>query len=435
MSKRFQTFVANRLQIIHDASSPEQLRHVPTENNPADLSSRGIKANNQREVDKWVNGPEFLRKKEENWPAPPDNILEIQDDDAEVKAGKAQMYAQTKTKNDVENVTTPLSELLHRWSDCYKLRTMVAWLLRYKQYLRWRSDKAKNAKVSSQPLTVAELSEAEDEVIKLVQRESFPSAQAKMHTEHGAGIVHSRFQNLNPTTENGILRVGGRLAYAPLDETQRHPAILPFNHHVTDMIIRYYHQQNGHVGRNQTLAAIRKKFWIIKGPSSVKRVWTKCVPCRRQSQQAPTQIMAPSPEARVTPGRPPFSSTGVDYFGPLHVKYRRGTAKRYGCIFTCLSVRAVHIEVSSDLTSDTFIQAVCRFISRRGSPSELYSDNGSNFRGAETEIKEALSQATKGERNPMALQCAFCQPYRRSLGTYDPFNKKNSQSYRRKPVT
>ena len=78
--------------------------------------------------------------------------------------------------------------------------------------------------------------------------------------------------------------------------------------------------------------------------------------------------------------------------GLLLVKYRRGTMKGYGCVFTCMSTRAVHIEVSSDLSTDSFVQAVCRFVSCRGPPKEIYSDNGTNFRGVEVEVKEALSR-------------------------------------------
>ena len=100
--------------------------------------------------------------------------------------------------------------------------------------------------------------------------------------------------------------------------------------------------------------------------------------------------MAPLPAARVTPGMPPFSSVGIDYFGPLKVKWRRGTAKPYGCIFTCLAIRAIHIEISQDLSTDSFIQAVCRFVSGRGPPREPFSDNGTNFKGAEVELKQAL---------------------------------------------
>ena len=116
------------------------------------------------------------------------------------------------------------------------------------------------------------------------------------------------------------------------------------------------------------------------------------VSCRRRSQPLGKQIMAPLPAARVTPGEPLFVCVGIDYFGPLRVKYKRGTLKRYGCIFTCLAIRAVHIEIAHDLSTDLFIQPVCRFVSRRGPPKELFSDNGTNFRGADVEIKQMLQK-------------------------------------------
>jgi len=83
---------------------------------------------------------------------------------------------------------------------------------------------------------------------------------------------------------------------------------------------------------------------------------------------------------------------GVDYFGSILVKLRRSQVKRYGCVFTCLAIRAVHIEIAHDLTTDSFIQAFSRFVSRQGPPIEVFSDNGTNFRGAETEIKTALEK-------------------------------------------
>ncbi|CAL8088177.1 unnamed protein product [Calicophoron daubneyi] len=100
--------------------------------------------------------------------------------------------------------------------------------------------------------------------------------------------------------------------------------------------------------------------------------------------------MADLPKPRVTPGQSPFSSVGVDYFGPIYVKHGRKREKRYGCLFTCLQIRAVHIEIAHSLSSDSFISAFIRFVARRGPPKELFSDNGSNFKGAEEEIKRAL---------------------------------------------
>ena len=142
---------------------------------------------------------------------------------------------------------------------------------------------------------------------------------------------------------------------------------------------------------NQTVMRELFKPWLLSANSigsskGQAKIVSGCIPCRRRNQNLGTQIMAPLPAARVTPGMPPFPSVGIDYFGPLKVKWRRGTAKRYGCIFTCLAIRAIHIEISQDLSTDSFIQAVRRFVSRRGSPRELFSDNGTNFKGAKVEV-------------------------------------------------
>ena len=145
------------------------------------------------------------------------------------------------------------------------------------------------------------------------------------------------------------------------------------------------------MGANQVLSSIRRKFWILQEHSAIRCVVGKCWKCR-QWNAPPCQVMAPLPRARVTPQSPPFSTVGVDYFGPILVKLKRSHVKRYGCLFTCLAVRAVHIEIAHDLTSDSFIQAYSRFVSRRGSPVEVFSDNGTNFRRAEVEIKTALEK-------------------------------------------
>ena len=102
--------------------------------------------------------------------------------------------------------------------------------------------------------------------------------------------------------------------------------------------------------------------------------------------------MAPLPSARVAPTDPLFTHVGVDYFGPLFVKQGRSQVKRYGCLFTWLTMRAVHIEVAHTLEADSFICTYQRFVSHRGKPKEIYSDNGTNFTGAERELREALER-------------------------------------------
>ena len=86
---------------------------------------------------------------------------------------------------------------------------------------------------------------------------------------------------------------------------------------------------------------------------------------------------------------PPFTFVGVDFFGPILVKIGRSEVKRYGCLFTCLTVRAVHIEVAHSLDFDSFINALQRFTCRRGQVLEIRSDNGTNFVGGERELREA----------------------------------------------
>ena len=132
-------------------------------------------------------------------------------------------------------------------------------------------------------------------------------------------------------------------------------------------------------------------FWVIGAHSAVRSHIDKCRTCRELRGKLGEQKMADLPSERVTPS-PPFSYCGADMFGPFLVKEGRKEVKRYGCIFTCMSCRAVHIEVTSKLDADALIQAVRRFIARRGQVRSIRTDNGTNFIGAESELKKALDE-------------------------------------------
>ena len=180
-------------------------------------------------------------------------------------------------------------------------------------------------------------------------------------------LYSSPLRKLNPVVVDGIIRVGGRLGNTDaVSYGLKHPIILPNKHHVTDIIIRHYHQV-GHVGGTQVLAAIRRKFWILKSGTAVRRVIIKC---RKFNAKPEQQIMAPLPVAHITPEDAPFTSVSVDYFGPTPVKLKRSRVKRYGCIFTCLTMRAIHIGVSQDLSTDSFLLPFSRSVSRRGAPTK-----------------------------------------------------------------
>ena len=157
--------------------------------------------------------------------------------------------------------------------------------------------------------------------------------------------------------------------------------ILPGKHRVTEMIILHYYYPNGHVGPHQLLAEIRQRFWIVNGVSSIRRVLRRCHECKHQNAMVGEQIIAPLPAVRVSSDSHqliyPFTAVGIDHFGPLYVhagpltrSVRKNPKlhKRYGCTFTCLRYSAVHIELASDLTTVSFINAVTRFVARRGPP-------------------------------------------------------------------
>ena len=172
----------------------------------------------------------------------------------------------------------------------------------------------------------------------------------------------------------------------------RFPIILPSGHHVTTLIIRFLHEINGHIGIQLVLAATRERYWIVKGHSAVKKVLKGCIMCKRQHAPLCTQQMASFLGEQMSPDKPPFSFVGIDYFGPLIVKAGRTHLNRYGCLFTCLTTRAVHLEVAHSLTADSFIAAFQPFSARRGVPEKVYSDNGTNLVKGDKDLRKSIQK-------------------------------------------
>ena len=202
-------------------------------------------------------------------------------------------------------------------------------------------------------------------------------------------IGHIR--KLNPLLdEMGILRVGGRLENTLIDYDAKHPIILPYRDHVTDLIISQHHQKTGHLGQEYVLSSLRHQYWVIKGRSAVRRVISGCFLYKKLGAVRGEQLLGDPPKERLMSEEPPFTHVGVDYFGPLYVHQGRRNVKRYGCLFTCLAVRAIHIEVVYSLNTDGFINALQRFVNLRVCPTTIFSDNGTNFRAGEKELRESL---------------------------------------------
>ena len=199
----------------------------------------------------------------------------------------------------------------------------------------------------------------------------------------------SKIISLNPFIKDGLLRVGGRLRNSHVEYERKYPIILPKNNNLTTLILRHEHVRLLHCGVQALLCSIRDKYWPISGRNSCKKIIRECIVCFKAKPRENTYIMGDLPDVRVI-NYSPFLNVGVDYGGPFLIKDRktRGAKlmKSYVCLFVCMCTRAVHIELVSELTTEAFLAALNRFVSRRGKPATIFSDNGGNFVGANNEL-------------------------------------------------
>jgi hypothetical protein len=385
-SRRHPTFIANRISEIQDSTDPLQWRHVPGRLNVADEGSRGLHAAELHPECRWLNGPAFLSQREEFWPT------------------------EAKTNNDTPDVVDPeWTGAAHQaphvsldpahFSSLNKLIRTTSWILRFIRNCRKPQQERQLGLI-----TVAEHNEARDMWIKRAQIEHFSLELRGLQTKTPIPR-QSRILTLTPfLDENGLLRAGGRLSKAPVPYSTRHPIILPQKHDVTRLIITHFHESLYHEGNEHVRNAIRQEFWILNCRAEIRKIAHHCPYCRRRRARPHAPKMADLPSVRLKAHLPPFFHVGVDYFGPLTVKRLRKTEKRYGCLFTCLVTRAVHIKIAYTLDTDSYIMALRRMISRRGKPQRILSDNGTNFVGANRELRECLQNWNKGKINEEMVQ-------------------------------
>ena len=348
-------------------TSPDQWRHCPGKLNPADDAFRGLKPQKLIDQHCWWKGPEYLWESEENWPEA--EIGEVSQNDPEVR-DEVQAHS-IKIENPDSGFDSeapcsrdrPVYKMMTRYSLWLKLQRSIAWLVRFCHWLR-------NRKTSSctEALTAEELREATLLVMRLVQAQSFAEELRDLKANKEVKSS-SRLAKLKPVLADAVLHVGGRLEEAVvLSYDEKHPIILPKKHHDSRLIVRFCHGSLAHAGREQTLAQTRKMFWILGGRGFAKNIIRNCFKCRRLNERPMKKVMAPLPKERLQPYKPPFTFSGVDFFGPLMVKWGRGSAKRWGCLFTCLTTRAVFLELVPSLETDDFMMALRQFVSRRAPP-------------------------------------------------------------------
>ena len=203
--------------------------------------------------------------------------------------------------------------------------------------------------------------------------------------------MKSRLKTLTPFLDKScILRVGGRIDRGAVCYDVKHPMIIPQDHKLCRLVIMDCYKKLNHEETEHVRNELNLLYWILHSRSTVRKVLNNCSLCKRRKINSQPALMSSLLKDRLQITAP-FSKVGVDYFGPITVKHLRKQEKRYGCLLTRSVTRAVHLEVVKSLKNDSFINALRRFIAR-GQPSDIYSDNGTNFVGADQELKQSLEQ-------------------------------------------
>ncbi|XP_055622237.1 uncharacterized protein LOC129765827 [Toxorhynchites rutilus septentrionalis] len=336
--------------------------------------------------DLWWHGPSFLKDPVDCWP------------ECVVSTPDAQEL-QTETQQVVSLHSFIVdSSIFEQFSDLGRLVKAIARCYRFVNNTKLPKGKRKNGMLSP-----VEYEHALKTLVRQAQRAAFPTEVRLFEKNQQA--VEPKFASKSPLKNQnlfmdqfGLLRISGRLRNFNAPYDTRFPILLPTDHRLSWLIARSIHVRTLHAGPSLLLATIRQRFWPLRGRQLARKVVRKCVTCFRCQPQLTQQIMAPLPSVRVTPARV-FEHCGMDYCGPFLVRPLSGrgaSVKMYVGLFVCLVVKAVHLEVIADLSSNSCINAVRRLVARRGRVRELHCDNGTAFVGADRELqslrKEFLRQ-------------------------------------------
>ncbi|XP_055585344.1 uncharacterized protein LOC129738178 [Uranotaenia lowii] len=376
----YRPYVAHRVAEIQELSRGDEWRWVPTKMNPADEATKWGSGPYFKNDSSWFDGPNFLISSEEDWPRSREYFVSTDEE----KRATVMVHLHRD----------PIIEY-HRFSRWERLHRTIAYALRFVNIF------SKKRHIDTDVLKQHELLAAEQEIIKQVQWESYPDEMTLLRSSKNCGEgstiqvdSNSQLYQLIPFLDDqGVMRENSRVKSSKtVAYNVRYPVILPRKHRVTELLVDWFHRRFHHANFETVVNEIRQLYSISKLRQVVKKVCNDCQMCKVRNARPSHPIMAPLPAARLADHERPFTFTGLDYFGPLLVKVGRSSVKRWVCLFTCLTTRAVHLEVAFDLSTASCIFCVRRFIGRRGAPLEFYSDNGTNFQGASRILQDQINR-------------------------------------------
>ena len=394
-SRRFHVYVANRVSQIRNLSEVPQWNHISGSLNPADLLTR-INPKESVDTDIWLHGPkmlqDFIHDPEKLSEAAKSEPPPLSADDVEVR--KVPLCC-----NATSSEPDSIMKLINHYSSWRDLKRAAAWFIRLATIIRQKKkikDPLPKNRVPQAgtrlviPLSKDEVHQAGIRLVLYSQNQSFTEENLYLK-KHGYVFKSSRLITLHPyIDDDGVIRARGRLKNA--DSVKKNPIILAANHEISEKIVRDAHCKS-HVGPEWTMSElVSQNILIIKGRPLIKRIVKSCVTCKRLFAKTCTQLMADLPPCRVAVGGRPFQCIGCDAFGPFLVKVNRSEVKRYGLLLVCMSSRAVGVEMLYSLNTSSCINALRRFIARRSQPDVIMSDQGTNFIGADRELKSAVKE-------------------------------------------
>lgn len=400
---RYNVFVATRIAEIQRLTSTSEWYKISTGDNPADVVSRGLSPNELKDCLLWWYGASFLQDKTIPWPN--QDKYNVEEHQLDLKKQHLTVSAAIGKKNKKK----PLSEfetIISRFSSVRNAIHCFVYLLRF--YLNTRKPvKYRNTTLVS----LQEYQDAELRIIRGIQQATYfqeiETLKAGKPLKTGNKILL-----FNPFIDSdGILRVGGRLRLSAFGYDRKHPILIPKGHFAA-LVMKHLHRTNMHAGPQALLSITRQRYWIIGGRSLSRKIVHDCIICFKQKPRLMKQIMADIHIHRTIPSRA-FKVVGVDFIGPFHIKplvRSKVIIKVYVALFTCFYTRATHLEPVSDLSAVTFMNALRRFIARRGIPESIFSDNATNFLKGRKDIEE-LRELFLDEHNDDEIR-KFCNENR-----------------------
>ena len=351
------TYIHNRVKGLRERCPTTVIRYVPTQDNPADVLTRDITAQDLQKCKLWWNATEWITS-EKDWPT------------------TEQVYnlhppVLPQHANIIGKIETPVLTLFNDHRFDKSLRTLAF-------LMRWRGNKTGHRKYYEECITARELADTKTAAILIMQKNAFPQ-ELKWLTNKRV-VKQGKCKKLRLTLDHkGVIRCESRVQFTLLKAPSNAPILMDSDSGFTRSYIQNIHIANNCASYRYTLNAARQEIHAIRLSNLVKQVIGKCKVCMRHRAHPyryPIQPVLPQERLQVDT---PFAACGIDYCGPFSILEGEGQTKVWISLFCCMLTRAVYIVLVDDLKSTTFLKALAELSTRRCQPKVILSDNMTTY--------------------------------------------------------